>query len=267
MSDWIADYEIVESIGDPSGGFLARAPARLGGGEVVVHRVPSDASSRATASAHLLAVAGSRAEHLVGLVEIGQGDEGGEGGEVVAYWTTEHPTAISLAEGPSLGTALVLRALAGAARGAHELHEIGLAHGDIRPATVLVMPSGQGLLAVPAPPGHPPGQTAVASPPAGVETVEAAVLAGGPPSRASDLWALGATANRALSGNSPYPGLDADDPLAAVQRVLFGAPVVDPGIPPGPAGLIARCLCADPARRPESALAVATELEVLAGPR
>ncbi len=269
MSSWIADYRIVRPLGDGDGesnALLARAPARLGGTEVVLHLLepggPPGSSVRLTAaSTHLLAVAGACAAHVAGLIEMGQGDRDGK---VTAYVATEYRGDGSLVDAASLDPHTVLSALAGAARGAHELHEAGLAHGDIRPATILVTPAG-GALTAPLPPGTTePGRTAMADPPKRLETVDPAVLRGDKPSRASDVWALGAAAHRAVTGRSLHPQLETDDPLTAARRALLEPPVIDPGLSPDRSELIAGCVHPDPGRRPVSAAAVADAFDALA---
>jgi serine/threonine protein kinase len=268
----IADYEVVRSLterrtGGRAGVLTARPPARLGSGpaEVVLHLIDTDRERLAAAADHLRAVAAARADHVVGLIEVGRDDSGPT---PVAYCAVEYQPWGSLAGTARLETGAALRALAGAARGAHELHEAGLVHGDIRPATVLLSDTRGGVLAAPLPTTSSyPGLTATADPPGRLETLEPALLMGDAPGRASDVWALGATAHRALTGRSLHPSLETDDPLTAAQRCLFEPPVLDPGLAADHADVIARCLRADPVDRPESAAALADAFQGLAGPR
>ena len=268
----IADYEIVRPLGaagalGEAAALVARPPGRLGvsSAEVVLHLLDARPEQLAATIEHLRAVAAARADHVVGLIEIGRDDSGAT---PVAYCAVEYQAGGSLANSAQLDAVATLRALAGAARGAHELHEAGLAHGDIRPATVLVGTPHGGVLTAPMPPiGAAPGLTATADPPARLDTLEPGLLMGDAPSRASDVWALGATAYRALTGRALHPRLETDDPLTGAQRALFEPPVLDPGLADEHAGLIARCLRPDPAERPESAGALADAFHDLAGAR
>lgn len=213
------------------------------------------------ASAYFRAVAGARAEHVGTLVELGRDEAGGE---PVAYLVTECSTLGSLADEPAPGVRARLQLLAGAAAGAHELHEAGLVHGDITPSAILR--SRGGILAPPIPGDTvEPGATASAEPPRRLETLDPAVLRGEGRSRATDLWALGATAHLVLTGGvSLHPGLPHDDPLTATQRVLFEPPTLDPRLPADHAAIVAACLRPDPAERPPSAGALADHLHRLA---
>lgn len=79
------------------------------------------------------------------------------------------------------------------------LHAEGRAHGDITPYNVRVRPDGRAVLA-----HHP-------DPNPDVAFVAPEVLDGGPPTPASDLWSLGATAYAAIEGRDPFLGLTDDD--------------------------------------------------------
>lgn len=150
-------------------------------------------------------------------------------------------------------------AVAAAARAAHELHEAGFAHGSISPRTTFLTDVGARL-------GPPdlisrPGRVAVAAPGSLLSCVDPGLLRGEPPSRASDVWSLGASLHLSLSRASLYPGLDADEPVTALQRVLYGRPRLDPALAGQLLDVIRACLAPDPSNRPSSALAVAESLE------
>lgn len=262
--EWIADYQVVEPLG-PAGPtirtVLALRPARLPGSarEVVVHLFDPERFDDAVR--HLQEVAAARSPWVVSLIEAGYDDAE----EAVAYYSTEYQPGGSLARDEKGGRATRLRALADAARGVHDLHEAGKVHGGIGPHSVFAGGDGRGRIDVP----HPPeplevGETVMADPPARLETVDPAVIRGEGMSRATDLWALGATIHRVLAGRSLHPGLMTDDPLTAVQRVLFEPPAVDERLPTAYAELIHRCLQPDPAQRPPSARRVADDLDSLA---
>jgi serine/threonine protein kinase len=98
-----------------------------------------------------------------------------------------------------------------------------------------------------------------------IEFLEPGIIRGDRASRASDIWALGATLHRALTGKPIYPDLATDDMLASLRRVLNERPTLDPSLPATQSELIAQCLAADPASRPGTALAVANGLDGLGG--
>ena len=57
------------------------------------------------------------------------------------------------------------------------------------------------------------------APETSVEYLDPSLLLGEPPSRATDIWALGATSHRALSGKGLYGELPERQPLLAIRRV------------------------------------------------
>ena len=101
----------------------------------------------------------------------------------------------------------VIAAVADAALGAHALHEAGIAHRDIKPANIMVDRSGPraqlgdlGLAQV-----INPGQTVTGIGPVGtIEYLAPEQVQGERATRASDIWALGVTLHRAVSGRGVY---------------------------------------------------------------
>ena len=128
----------------------------------------------------------------------------------------------------------VLRAVEHAARAVHALHEAGLAHGDVKPGNVMLHEDGGKLSDL----GLARVFTAGAAltgmaPETSVEFLDPSLLLGEPPSRATDVWALGATLHRALSGKGLYGELPERQPLLAIRRVQTQSTrrgrVADPG--------------------------------------
>jgi serine/threonine-protein kinase len=78
------------------------------------------------------------------------------------------------------------------------------------------------------------------------------------PSKQSDLYALGMVLYEVATGREPFGGMPADGLQAAVE--LIPPTVLCPEIEPALAAAILQCLEEDPARRPESAAAVAALL-------
>jgi len=246
---------------------LAEPPARLDwAGPVVVTEVTglSEADWPAVL-ARLRDLAGVSSPHLSTLLEAGRHPDAGSGtppeggsgheppsGGSLTVWTARsRGTARPLGSGEE--RASVLRALAGAARGAAALHDAGRVHGAITPATVLV--DGElGVLDSPcgATLAGPPLMAAPARP-ADLDGVEAACLWGAGPSPGSDVFALGAAAHVLLGWGLLHPRLSDDDPVTAVQRVLVEPPALAAGLEPDLARLLGACLARDPADRPSAA--------------
>ena len=149
-------------------------------------------------------------------------------------------------------------AVEAAARAAHALHAAGLAHGSIHPGTVALTEHGP-VLDLPRL-DAPVGEAIRIGDWRQLECVDPDLLRGEPASRASDIWALGATLHRTLSDRPLFAGIEEDEPVTAVQRVMLSRPETDPALSPGLRDLIAACLAADPAERPPTALAVAGHL-------
>lgn len=142
------------------------------------------------------------------------------------------------------------------ARACEDLHQRGLAHGDLRPDTVLLGPTprliDQGL-----------AQLFPDEPPYGAPPYLAHERArGGPPSPAADVYALGALLYELLCGVPPFGDADEDEVL---ERLREGQ------APSAPRSLVPDCprplerialqaLARDPALRQESAREFADDL-------
>ena len=263
----IADYEVRRLLGEGPHGhcYLARPPARLGIAEDVVlkvfaERVVEPAFARGVEE--LRAVAAARSPHVVRVFDAVLLVEG------FAY-AMEHFPLGSLAE-PARppARAEILTALEHAARGAHALHEAGIAHGGIHPGNVLLVEEAGGMvggrLSDPAlsrvlTPGAAVPGTGRAS---ALEFRDPDLLTGAGPSRRTEVWAIGATIHRALTGASLYGELPDGDPLRAIREVLSTSPQVRPGLEPAEAALVRECL-AEGAARLRTAADVADRLAAL----
>jgi serine/threonine-protein kinase len=256
----IADYEVMEMLSGPVDRprrFRCRAPQRLGCNdpvEVVEVEVPP---GRFTQWSDLLVrISGADPDGRRQILEAGPDPDG-----LGAFVSMEGAPGGSLADAspaPVVPAADGAAAVAGAARGAHGLHEVGLAHGSIGPGSIFRTRRGPVL----GPPrlDLPDGFATGASTWAELQCVDPDLLRGEAPSRSSDIWSLGATLHLVLTGRPLYPGLDQDQPVTAVQRVMFTRPELDPSLDQGIRDLIARCLDPDPSRRPVTAAEVARML-------
>jgi serine/threonine protein kinase len=261
----IADYEFERSLGDGNHGefFLARRPERLPvDAEHVAVKVLSgptteDVFRRATRE--LTAFAAVRSPYLVALYDAGQ-----QGG--VFYYSMEYLPGGSLAKPTLPLTSYDVRiAVAQAARAAHDLHEAGIVHRDIKPGNVLLHAGGAklsdlGLSQVLAPGMTLTGMGSMAS----VEFTDPVLLHGEAPTRASDIWSLAVTLHRALTGRSLYGELPENDPVLVLRKVLSTPPTVSGELDEPTAGLIRAAISPDTSARPVTALEFAERVEALA---
>ncbi|WP_106849424.1 protein kinase [Blastococcus sp. Marseille-P5729] len=261
----IADFTVLGPLGRSGSFVLATPPARLvdAGPQVVLKVYPADAATDEhhafdRVAAALRAIAAVRSSFLVRLLEVGRNDG-------LIYYAMEHLPGGSLAAPASqLTFAEVLRAVSCAARGAHDLHEQGIAHRNIHPAGVILHAEGARL----SDPGLAtylnPGMTLtgrLGTPHVAFMSPE--LLRGQEPTRASDLYSLGATLHYAASGQTLHPHVDATDPSAGLSSIMSSAPTIDPGLPAPIAQIVQQCI--DPAHqdRPKTAGDLADRLDAL----
>lgn len=262
--DRIADYQLIEPLGEGSEGryYLAVTPTRLGieADKVAVKVLPMAAGDEAfhRLTRELRTFAKVRSPYLVSLYDAGQ-----EAGR--CYYAMEYCPRGSLARpARELSRAESVHAVADVARAAHDLHEAGIAHRDIKPANILLTDDGAklsdlGLVQVLAPGQTITGLGAIGS----VEYLDPAIMRGERASRASDIWALGVTLHRVLSGTGIYGELPDRDPLLAVRRVLSSPPTLDPSLSDTEAELVRRCFDKDLTARFATAAQLANALDAL----
>ncbi|MEZ5232905.1 MAG: protein kinase [Acidimicrobiales bacterium] len=262
----IADYRLLARADDGSNSVLYRAepPARLGlpAGTAVVVKLLEGTGERAFSrlSRLLQTFAAVQCPQLVPLLDAGQHDD------IFFYTTPDWPDGTLARPAAGLPAARAVAAVADAARAAHALHEAGIAHRDISPSAVLLHAGGAWLggldLARAAMGGG--SVTSMASLHS-VGYVDPACIRGDAPSRATDIYSLGAVLHHALTGVGVHPELPEDDPVLAVRRVLRDAPHLSPQLDEATASLVAACLDPDPLRRPPTAAELALLLDDLAG--
>jgi serine/threonine protein kinase len=258
----IADYEFIRSLGKGNHGefFLAKKPARLPiEAELVAVKVLSGPTSEDVfrrATRELSAFASVQSPHLVRLFDAGQQGD-------AFYYAMEYMPGGSLGGGePDRET--VIAAVGDAARAAHALHEAGIVHRDIKPSNILLAPGGAkladlGLSQVLTPGVTVTGMGSVTS----IEFTDPALIQGAAPSRATDIFSLGATLHRGLAGVGLYGELPEGDAMLALRRMFAQPPVVSPGLDPDAAAFIAWAIAPNAADRPPTALAFAQRLAEL----
>jgi serine/threonine protein kinase len=129
-----------------------------------------------------------------------------------------------------------------------------MAHGDITPANVALAEGPDGgvggkLSDLGLARFLTPGNTMTGmGRPSSVEYTDPDILAGAVPSRRTEVWSLGATAHRALSGTGLYGELPDTQPLLAIRRVLAKPAEVDPALAEADRALVQDCLAPGSAR-------------------
>ena len=261
-----ADYELVRLLGEGSHGrcFLARPPARLGiADEFVVlkvfgDRVGEQAYERGVRELRACAAVGS--EYLVKVFDAVLEDSFG-------YAMEYFPMGSLAAPARPVPRASVITSLEHAARAAQALHDSGIAHGDIKPANILLADTADGIggrlsdlgIARFLTPGNALTGMGRAS---SVEFTDPDLFTGAGPARRTEVWALGATIHRALAGAGLFGELPDNQPLLAIRKVLSGRPQLHESLAPADASLVRDCL-ADGEARLRTAAEVADRLAQL----
>jgi serine/threonine protein kinase len=236
----IADYELGKSLGSGSHGqfFLARKPPRLPvNAEYVAVKVFAGTSTALTfrrATRELQAFAAVTSPYIVSLYDAGRHDG-------VIYYSMEYLSGGSLASPASeVPLSDAVRAVRDAALGVAAMHSAGLAHRAIKPGNILLGDgiaklSDLGLAHVMQPGVTLTGMGSVES----IEYIDPDLLQGSPATRATDVWSLGVTLHRVLTGQSIYGAdLPTDDSLLALRKALVAEPRIAPGLPAAAADLI-----------------------------
>lgn len=255
--DGIADYEFVRALGEGSHGsfWQARCPARLGidvdhvSVKTIAHNATDDDFARLVDELqHYAAV---QSTELVPLYDVGQ-----QG--AILYYASEYFADGSLDKParPFTSRASVLSAMADAALAAHALHEAGIAHRAIKPGNVMLDGDRGKLGDIGLSHVLNPGQTVT-----GLDNVGSLgylapelVQGGQTASRATDIWALGATLHKTLTGRSVYPEIPDASLLESLRHLLTAEPTLNDSLQADERELIGRAIAADPADRPSTAL-------------
>ncbi|MFC7327354.1 protein kinase domain-containing protein [Marinactinospora rubrisoli] len=146
-----------------------------------------------------------------------------------------------------LPPAALITLTAGLAEALHAFHRAGLVHRDLKPANILLDRGGPRVIDFGL--ARPVDATA-ATLPAALEGTASFMApeqaAGGAPTPAGDVFALGAVVAYAATGRPPF---GADTVPAVLHRVITQPPDLA-GVPPELHGLLAACLDKEPDRRP-----------------
>jgi serine/threonine protein kinase len=259
----IADYELVKSLGFGSHGqfFLARKPPRLPvDAEYVAVKVFAGTSTADTfrrATRELRAFAAVTSPYVVTLYDAGRHDG-------VVYYSMEYLSGGSLAS-PASDVPLpdAARAVRDAALGVAAMHSVGLAHRAVKPGNILLGDgvaklSDLGLAHV-----MQPGVTLTGmGPVTSIEYIDPDLLQGAPASQETDVWSLGVTLHRVLTGLSIYGAdLPTDDGLLALRKALVTEPSIAAGLPLPVAELIAASI--GPAQARPTAAEFAQQLDAI----
>jgi serine/threonine protein kinase len=262
----LGDYAIVRPFSEGGHGrfYLATPPPRLGLNDaVVVKVVPGTQEAgfrRFTRELKLFARVNS--PHLVKLYDAGQAED-------FFFYSMEWCQGGTLAEpvaGPTTGLirSVKLRAVADAARAAHDLHEAGIAHRDLRPGNILLRADGSACLGDLGLAQFGSGSVTSMAPMASIGFVDPKLITGDSASRASDIYSLGAVLHWALTGKHIHPGVVGADPMMAVRSVLRQPPHIDRELlSADEADLVLACTSANIEHRPATALAVASLIDSL----
>lgn len=240
--------------------YLATPPARLGLSESVVVKVVAGAKEagfrRFTRELKLFSRVNS--PHLVHLYDAGQTEDS-------FFYSMEWCKAGTLAEpATEMSRPAKIHAVADAARAAHDLHEAGIAHRDLRPGNVLLRGDGSACLGDLGLAQLGSGSVTSMAPLASIGFVDPKLITGDTASRASDIYSLGAILHWVLTGKHIHPGIEGVDPMMAVRSVLRQPPHIERELlSADEADLILACTSANGEQRPQTALELASLLDSL----
>jgi serine/threonine protein kinase len=261
----IADYRFTEELGAGNHGryFLAVAPERLGldGARVavkVLDRRASESDFKRVAN-ELRVFHAVESDHLVEVQDAGYADG------VLFYAMRYYPDGSLERPERELSERERVLLVAGAARGAHDLHEVGVVHRDVKPANILIDGDRARLTDLGLARLLSPGMTSTGIGPIGsIEFMSPQAILGERASRATDVWALGVTLHRVLTGEAIYGSIPDGNVMEAFTHVLRTTPEVSERLPAPYRPVVERCLRQGLAFA--TAADLADELEAIASP-
>ncbi|MEU0558947.1 protein kinase [Dactylosporangium sp. NPDC006015] len=219
--------------------------------KVLSGRHAGDASSRRQIRVEARAAAGLAHPNVAQVHDFGETVEEGQRTPYIVMELVPGPTLHQRFAGAPLPPPLVFRICAEVAAGLAAAHADGLVHRDVKPANVILAPTGAKVV-----------DFGIA---AGFGAVEDDDLLGTPeylaPERmtedavtpASDVYSLGVLLYRLLAGHLPWTASGSAGLLEAHLLTPPAALPALPGVPSALARLCERCLAKDPADRPTAA--------------
>ena len=239
----IADYRFTKELGAGNHGryFLAPAPERLGLGDVtvavkVLDRRASESDFKRVAN-ELRIFHAVESDHLVEVHDAGYADG------VLFYAMRYYPDGSLERPARELSETERAALVAGAARGAHDLHEVGVVHRDVKPANILIDGTTARLTDLGLARLLSPGMTSTGIGPIGsIEFMSPQAILGERASRATDIWALGVTLHRVLTDEPIYGAIPDGNVMDAFTHVLRTPPQVSERLPERYRPVVERCL-------------------------
>lgn len=257
------DYRLVDTLraADHASTYLARPPERLGvtDDHVELKLLGSRGSAEdfKRFSNEIRLLHSLRSDHLAELL-----DAGSVGGTL--FLVTRHsPDGTLESRGSALDVSARLLVVADAARGAHELHEVGVAHRDLRPDNIAVS-GGRGRILDLGLAQMAAGTSATlgVGPIGSLAFGDPELLASGRAGRSTDIWSLGMVLHDVAGGAPPYGVIPTGSLLEALRHLVRTTPVVDPSLDADVRAVVARCM-APPDERYATAAELADALDAL----
>jgi eukaryotic-like serine/threonine-protein kinase len=234
-------------------------------------RYLADAGSRLRIRVEARAAAALAHPNVAHVHDFGETVEDGQRIPYIVMELVPGPTLAQRAAAERLPAATVFRICAEVAAGLAAAHADGLVHRDVKPANVILAPTGAKVvdfgIAAAADPGGPPADEDDPDVVFGTPTYLAPErITNGAVTPASDVYSLGVMLYKLLADRLPWEAAGTE----VLRAHLHAAPAPLPprdDVPPRVAELCLRCLAKDPADRPAAAEVARVLNEPVAAPR